>query len=161
MHAKAALLLGACFALLQAYQIPSDSPDGLYLFGNDGNGNETMTYQGILSEKRSSSSSVKFRARQLPSDAQIGCQQRAVNPADLAAAQNVLDAACNGGAVVSGGNSFSIKHGDSVAYVCSYGGENPCSSSELDTAYRTIGARCGFPAQGGECVLSLLEKSVH
>ena len=100
----------------------------------------TLTLMSIL---------ATLAVAQLPSSQQIDCQGGAVSPSDLSNAQNQLHDWCASNQI-NGGSHVQFQSGNTVAYACSYGGTNPCSTAEIDAAFNAIGANCGFPAQGGK-----------
>lgn len=66
-----------------------------------------------------------------------------MDPTSTANAVIALEAWCNAGGLVPGGtHAYALVNGIQ-AYVCSYGGNNPCSNIEYSWAQQAWEAECG------------------
>ncbi|KAK4203442.1 hypothetical protein QBC40DRAFT_317220 [Triangularia verruculosa] len=78
----------------------------------------------------------------------VGCTNNPVDASELENSLTCLSNWCNTGGVIPphGGEHCTV--GGSMMYICSYGGNNPCSANEMVTAWGSIQRDCGV-GRGG------------
>ncbi|KAF4626697.1 hypothetical protein G7Y89_g11456 [Cudoniella acicularis] len=152
----------------QGFTIPEDQPDGTYnvTIGSNGNhihtliGNITDT-EGLKAQASPLRHSAKFCARddnpdpnKIPNDAETSCTGNLISGDDIGKAIGKLEDQCVNSPVEKGPGIYS-KSGDVVAYMCNYGGPNPCVQHEVIRAGAMIMSLYGDkgPVLGASWVL--------
>lgn len=124
--------------------IPRDITDGVYTLKRDATGAQILTRDEAHVSSAKFSRFTKIPRQTLPSQ-QIGCtsvgQQYAAS--DFETAQTNMLGFCDTGGQVSPSSAKIFYSGTAAAYVCSYGGSNPCSTAEWTDANSTMDGACG------------------
>lgn len=146
------VLFLALAASTQAFEIPANTPDGVYVVSTDASGNE-------VHEKLADPSSgftvpsqpLSVRKRAMMKRDKTTCGDgRELNHGDCDAANADLDVQCGGpgGVFVPGGLDWYSKRGNTVAFFCNFGGNNRCDSNSRGRASAAITAVCGLYKPG-------------
>lgn len=146
------LLFLALTATTQAFTVPPNTPDGVYVVSIDDNGKE------VHSKLADPSSSItpqgqplSVRARPMIKRAITTCgDNQELNHGDTDAANADLDNQCGGagGVFVPGGHDWYSKRGGTVAFFCNFGGDNRCDSNSRQRSSATITSVCGLYKAG-------------
>ncbi|KAK4641730.1 hypothetical protein QC761_503395 [Podospora bellae-mahoneyi] len=78
----------------------------------------------------------------------IGCTNNPVDASELENSLTCLSNWCSTGNTIPPRGGEFCNVGGSMMYICSYGGNNPCSANEMVTAWGSIQRDCG-PGRGG------------
>ncbi|EMR63527.1 hypothetical protein UCREL1_9537 [Eutypa lata UCREL1] len=167
---KIAVLAAFALALGSAasVKIPEDSPDGLLVASLDRldahYGNFTLIathvpHEPVPTPPTKRSARLQRRALPLPiSD--TGCSDdNYVDPVHFVVSRQKLIDECERGTQIGKRSVLAYKIGSSTAYACSYGGRNPCSTDEIDVAFRRIDEDCGSPIKAGWVLMDDWAKS--
>ncbi|KAK4442328.1 hypothetical protein QBC34DRAFT_455104 [Podospora aff. communis PSN243] len=116
--------------------------DGVFLASLDANGNVNVTKLGDIDVSRRSVGPVApLAARDLPIT-NGGCGA-SIPPGDFDTAKNRFNRQCDEGNQAPPGGALIARAGLAVAYMCSWGGWNPCSSGEYNDFIHWAAGRCG------------------
>lgn len=158
MRGLLALVLSGCLTLSQAYQVPADAADGIYLVQANTNGNELVTYEPIPTASVQPIS-AKLRARQLPDDGVSYCHTRDSSPYnvdDLAVAKGALSYWCAAGGRAAYHSRVLVKYQGSLAYMCAHGATSAdqihgftCTPGEVDASFYAVEQKCPGNDHGG------------
>ncbi|KAK4173424.1 hypothetical protein QBC36DRAFT_194676 [Triangularia setosa] len=89
------------------------------------------------------SSNTTFQDLMSDARVRVGCTNNPVDTSELENSLTCLSNWCNTGNTIPphGGQYCTV--GRSMMYICSYGGDNPCSADEMVTAWGSIQRDCG------------------
>lgn len=123
-----------------SFLVPESQADGVYIAKDLGDGtyNHTLINNVVTTDV----TFPRILKRQDPGDYVISCTAGDVNPGDWQIALNGLTQACNPSAEIFAGDHVYSSYGSCIMFVCNYGGNNDCASSEIPVAYGKIGAQC-------------------
>jgi hypothetical protein len=144
----------AASASAQGFTVSESTPDGDYSVSYDASGVASfLKLQDVepLTKRQDGPIAVPRRHLEARRD-NIGCGDRnnELNHGDTDAANNALDAKCNGdrGAFVPGGTDFFAKRGSTVAFFCNWGGGNGCDAGTRRRTSGQITDQCGWYKAG-------------
>ncbi|KAF9254548.1 hypothetical protein L218DRAFT_1044861 [Marasmius fiardii PR-910] len=133
--ALTAFVLMATTGLVNGFVVPANQPDGVYTVNEKGE----ILSSGPLSQTQN----VTPRAALgFPVPVEVGCSGN-MDPTNTANAVIALEAWCNDGGKVPGGQHAFAVSGGVMAFVCSYGGDNPCNNIEYSWSQQLWEAQCG------------------
>lgn len=160
MRGTLALLLSACLTLSQAWQLPADAADGIYIVETADDGSHNVTYQQPpVQSAKLARRSAALAPRQLPDDFSISCEEDPVTRSSFIEAKALMGYWCdNGGRTARRGRAI-FKRDDSIAYMCAFGKlKDPepaavfeCTSPQLEVAFGRIEQNCPLAQFGGLC----------
>lgn len=139
--------LAAHFIGLNGGVILPEGPDGIFMvnLGLDNSTEATITtlelFEGDISERSDSPRSEQVK-RDLPI-ASSGCTNSWHNRDDYATVSRAFGQGCDRGAKIDGNSIMYYRVGSSIAYGCSHGGQNPCSSNEFYQSDVFLDNKCG------------------
>lgn len=136
MQASLIALLSAV-AAATAFTIPKDLGDGVFVVPK---GSE----EAVLLTSIDKRASIDIPKRQLPvSDQKCYDGEDMLDGVNYEQAKANLGAMCDEGTALPGGSSLVARIGSAAVYGCSWGGQNPCSSDEVNGAMDIIDGNCG------------------
>jgi hypothetical protein len=146
MHVKLALFGIAATFLAQSQAvklvIPQGMPDGHYSISTSPNG--TASAPVLVSKfAKCSDNSDQFDLQNVLPNAQVGCNDRPLLTSDFEITKMGLNTWCDAGNQVRPGEHQYWQFGSATAYICNYGGFNPCSSAEYAATNQLEDIICG------------------
>lgn len=181
------LFLAAVFAAFsQAFTVPEDLPNGVYVYSSNaavagitgsvdsdsaqaGTIQTLADYKSIQAGETVNSSSIardvthspKFipRGKAYPISA---CGKNYIGALDYGSALKIVDENCGNDNKFNKGNHIFGKYGDAVVFMCNYRDTNQCHDTQLYTSMAIVNTKCGKTLTsyrtGKVCTLEVLSK---
>src|SRR5436190_8116912 len=146
MHVKASLInaVTSFVVLSRAFLVPGDLPDGHYSVALYADGNASDPVQVSALGKRSM---ANLETPVLPYP-QIGCNGYSVSGDDYSVSRSGLNNWCEAGNKLAPSSAVFVTYRSAIAYICNYGGPNPCNSREFDEANALMDVACSGSSAG-------------
>ncbi|KAH9905486.1 hypothetical protein F4778DRAFT_802986 [Xylariomycetidae sp. FL2044] len=128
----------------QAAVVTEDQPDGIYEIQSGRKRSTAILLQAYDASNITTRSNVpEVAARALPAHSHR-CEDNAYSDSlNYEQALAGLGTECDHGLKIGKNNGFLFKFGSAITYVCSWGGEQGCSSSETNDAMKVLDGDCG------------------